>query len=202
MKLTHGGILLSVPDSVYPPAEDSFMLAAGALKLRGGILEIGCGSGIASLVCAKADPSNLVLGVDINPDAVRCARSNARSNRIPNASFIVSDLFARVQGKEFDAILFNPPYLPTAGSEKVGGSLNHAFDGGEDGRAVLDRFLGRFDRYLKPGGTLLLIQSSLNGREKTVKKLRSLGYKTRTIAEERFFFERLFLIKALKPAKA
>ena len=196
---TFRGISLSVPDDVYPPSEDSYLLASSAAYLRGSILEVGCGTGIASLACARADPENFVLGVDISPSAVKCAQGNADANRIHNAIFSVSDMFSDVGVQRFDAILFNPPYLPTAEGEQVRGPLNHAFDGGPDGRKVLDDFLSRFDSYLKPGGVLLLIQSSLNDLEKTTGRLEGLGYKVRVMDSEDFFFESVFLLKAEKP---
>lgn len=196
---TYKGISFSVPDDVYPPSEDSYLLAEAARFLRGSILEMGCGCGLASLMCAKADPENFVLGVDINPSAVRCAQQNADRNRLTNAIFIVSDLFSKVGVQRFDAIIFNPPYLPTTESEQLAGPLNHAFDGGSDGRKVLDRFFDEFDHYLKPGGTLLLIQSSLNDVEKTQSRLEKMGYKVRFMDSENFFFESIFLIKAEKP---
>lgn len=199
MELSYGGLRLQVPDDVYPPAEDSFLLAEGAKRLRGRILEIGCGSGIASLCCAKASSANSVLGLDMNPSAVRCARENARSNGITNAEFRKGDLFNGLAGQEFDGILFNPPYLPTTEAESIQGPLNLAFDGGPDGRRVLERFLAGFDRHLCPGGVLLLIQSSLNDKRKTMAALRSLDYRARTVKEERFFFERIWLLRAVKP---
>lgn len=199
MELRFGKLVISVSPEVYPPAEDSFMLARGAESLRGSILEIGCGSGIASLSAAAADRKNKVLGVDVNPEAVACAEANAKANHIMNARFVVSDLFSGVPDERFDAILFNPPYLPTDDSEKVGGRINAAFDGGKDGREVLDRFLAQFSRYLKGGGTLLLVQSSLNDSEKTEEALSALGYAVEVIAEERFFFERISLVRATKP---
>jgi release factor glutamine methyltransferase len=207
MEISIEGIRLLVPDSVYPPAEDSFMLAHAAKALRGHILEIGCGSGIASLSCAKADSKNSVLGLDMNPEAVSCASENAERNGIKNARFIQSDLFSSLSGgrfdeaeeKRFDAILFNPPYLPTSEEERLKGEINRAYDGGKDGRETLDRFLSSFDPFLKPGGTLLLVQSSLNDPKKTEQKLASLGYKVEKVAQESFFFERLFLFRAIKP---
>lgn len=198
MEFRLDGFLLEVPDTVYRPAEDSLLLASGARKLRGEVLEIGCGSGIASLFCARASGSNSVLGVDINPDAVACAAANASLNKIPNASFRRSDLFSEVTGR-YDAILFNPPYLPTPESERMDGALNDAFDGGPDGRRVLDRFLGHFDSHLRPGGKLLLVQSSLNGEGRTMEVLQALGYAAEIAAEEKFFFERLTLLEASKP---
>lgn len=201
MEIRFGRLVLDVGPDVYPPAEDSFMLAKGAESLRGDILEIGCGSGIASLSAASADAKNKVLGADINPEAVECARRNAKSNGIGNAKFIVSDLFSSVPKKKFDAILFNPPYLPTSQEERIGGPINAAFDGGRDGRAVLNRFLKQFRPFLKRGGTLLLVQSSLNDINRTKKALLAMGLDAEIADEERFFFERLYLVRATSPKR-
>jgi len=198
MELSFEGLSLRVPESVYAPAEDSIMLAKAARELQGKVLEIGCGSGIASLSAARAGCE--VLGVDINTAAVACAGENAARNGIRGTAFIQGDLFSPIpKSANFDVIMFNPPYLPTNENERVGGPLNHAFDGGPDGRCVLDRFLMEFDCYLKPGGTLLLVQSSLNDAEKTEDKLRALGYKITNTASQSFFFESIYLIKAEKP---
>lgn len=197
MELSYNGLALIVSDGVYEPAEDSFLLASAAESLTGRVLEVGCGSGMASLVCAKNGAT--VWGVDISPEAVRCARENAERNSFSNARFMASDLFSAIPEQKFDAILFNPPYLPTTRNERVHGPLNHAFDGGEDGRKVLDRFLEQFDSFLKPGGALFLVQSSLNNEQKTRAKLESLGYDVSVVAGESFFFEKLSLIKASKP---
>jgi release factor glutamine methyltransferase len=196
---SYKGISIEVPDDVYPPSDDSYLLADAASYLRGSILEMGCGSGLASIACAKAHPENLVLGVDISSSAVRIAKQNADRNLLPNALFTVSDLFSKVGVQRFDAIIFNPPYLPTDDDEVIRGPLNHAFDGGADGRKVLERFLDEFDQFLKPGGVLLLIQSSLNGLEKTQSRLEGMGYKVRIMDSEDFFFESIFLLKAEKP---
>jgi len=195
MELEHHGIFLSIPENVYPPAEDSFMLADAVQGLSGNILEVGCGCGIVSLSCAKS--AEEVVGVDINPDAVECSKQNAIRNNITNAKFTQSNLFSNINGK-FDAILFNPPYLPTDKRERMKGDINHAFDGGEDGRKVLDLFLEEFDPYLKPGGTLLLVQSSLNNYEKTASILENKGFSVKVINEKSFFFEKLFIIQATK----
>jgi len=192
MEIFYNSLKLTIPGTVYAPAEDSYMLAASAFS-AGKVLEIGCGSGIVSLSWAKF---NEVTGVDINPDAVAASKENALKNNI-KASFIQSDLFSNVEGK-FDAILFNPPYLPTEQSEKLRGKINHAFDGGADGRAVLTHFLDEFEKYLQPSGKLFLIQSSLNDYDKTIERLHELGFSTEIIEKNDFFFEKLYLIVASK----
>ncbi|MFA5077599.1 MAG: HemK2/MTQ2 family protein methyltransferase [Candidatus Micrarchaeia archaeon] len=193
------GLKLDVGEEVYEPAEDSFLLARHAELLRGRILDMGCGCGIQALACAKACAENLVVGVDINPRAVENSRANAEKNGAGNAEFLVSDLFSNVKGK-FDAIVFNPPYLPTARSERLEGNANAAFDGGKDGRKVTDRFIREFPKYLKPGGKVLLVESSLAGIEKTLGKLRNAGFDAKVVDEERFFFEKIVVIEAGAPA--
>ena len=186
---------IKVSDGVYEPAEDSYMLTEAAKKVKGKVLEIGCGSGIVSLTCAKNGCE--VLGVDINREAVKCAKENAKKNCL-DAKFVYSDLFSKVGKQKFDWILFNPPYLPTEPEEKIRGKLNKAFDGGVDGRKTLDRFLGQFDKFLAEKGKLLLIQSSLNDLDKTNVILNKKSYKTRIIAQESFFFEKLYVLRAEK----
>jgi len=196
--MKYAGLVLEIPDSVYEPAEDSFLLAKHAAKLKGRVLEIGCGSGIAVLNNAKNNPQNEVVGVDINPDAVKCAKENAKRNKLKNAKFFKSDLFSAIAPSEkFDAILFNPPYLPTSKDERVSGKLNSAFDGGKSGRRVLDRFLRAFPKFLKPHGVVLLIHSSLNNPEKTERILKEKGFKTEILETESFFFEKICLMNIL-----
>lgn len=191
------GIRLLIQDSVYEPAEDSMLLAKHATKLKGRVLDMGTGSGIAALANAKANPSNEVIGADLSPEAVACAAANAKKNKIRNASFVVSDFFSALEGG-FDGMTFNPPYLPTEYNERVDGPLNLAFDGGKDGRKVLDRFLKEFDSHMNPGGTLLLLQSSLNGPRKTRSALQKLDYKVRFVGRQDFFFETIWVVMAVK----
>ncbi len=176
--------------NVYEPAEDSFLLTKHAAKLKGDILEIGCGCGVAAIVNAKENIKNKITAVDINEDAIRNSKYNTKLNNIKSIKFLKSNLFSNVHGK-FDYILFNPPYLPTTKNEKLKSNLNLAFDGGASGRKIIDKFLKQFDKYLKPGGSVLLIVSSLNHPEHTIKK----DLQVTVIEEESFFFEKLYLLQ-------
>ena len=117
---------IRVIDDVYPPSEDSILLIE-SLDVREGerILEIGCGSGVVSLHCARYGAT--VTSVDINPSAVECTRRNAENNGL-QLDIRQSDLYEKVDGR-FDTIVFNLPYLPVDDE----GMLAKAWSGGPDG---------------------------------------------------------------------
>ena len=98
----------------------------------------------------------------------------------------------------FDVILFNAPYLPTSQEERLEGYINYAFDGGVDGREVIDRFISEAGRYLKRGGVIQIVQSSLTGERRTLDMLERYGFKGEKSASIRFFFEEIQVITARK----
>jgi release factor glutamine methyltransferase len=203
MEVSFGTLRLSIAPTVYEPSEDSFLLAtyASSLSFGGRVLEIGCGSGIASLSAAAASPKNEVLGVDISPAAVECARENAKRNGIMNCRFEASDLFSSISlSQKFGAILFNPPYLPTTRQEKLAlEEENAAYDGGESGLEVFRRFAKQAPKYLAPSGKAAVIATSLgDGIKKTLEELETQVGQPKILAQESFFFEKIALIEAIK----
>lgn len=192
-KIVFESLVFEVFPNVYLPSDDSFLLAKHSKKLSGRILEIGCGCGFSSIVCAKNNPKNEVFGIDINPSAIENSLHNSRLNNVKNTHFICSNLFENVFGK-FDGIMFNPPYLPTKKEEKIKGIENYAYDGGKNGRETIDKFLDEFEKYLKNNGKVLLIQSSLNNLEKTVSVLEKKKFSVEILEEEKFFFEKLSVV--------
>jgi len=75
-------------------------------------LEIGCGSGIISLLAHKKQAQ--VTCTDINPEAVTCTKENFIKNFGSNLSdfhCIESDLFTSLPPVKFDVIVVNPPYF-------------------------------------------------------------------------------------------
>ena len=70
-------------------------------------LELGCGSGLISIVAAKKGAK--VTATDINPVAVEFLKKNCDQNRV-NLQVIQSDLFQNIPQQPFDIIAINPPY--------------------------------------------------------------------------------------------
>lgn len=196
------GLRLHTQPSVYVPHEDSFLLAdAARTHAKGRVLDLGCGTGIAGLAAARNSAVTEVVFADVNPDALKLAQTNAKANTLKKPhSFVRTDLFAALKGQQFDTICFNPPYLPTEKAEKIEGLENAAYDGGKDGRKVLDHFLKAFASHLAPGGLLLLLNSSVStkdgvsGNAETQKALEKLGFKVEVVGEQAFFFEKLVVL--------
>jgi len=171
---------------VYAPAEDSFLLLS-AVKARKGqrVLEMGTGSGIIAIHCARADC--VVTAADISLDAIENARVNAAINLL-DITLAHSNLFEKVRGK-FDVIIFNPPYLSSRDSEGLTIAEKQPLVGGEGGHEVSVRFLKAAPKYLAPKGRIYLLTSS-ESEEKVLKAARNI-YSVRKIAEQRIFFELL-----------
>ena len=188
---------INIDDNVYIPAEDSYLLADN-LEIKQGqsVLEIGTGSGIVAMYASRLTDNITVT--DINFDACELARKNFEDNGIENIEILFGNLFEPVKNRKFDVILFNTPYLPTEEDEVLDDTINYAFDGGLNGRKVIDLFLNEVRNHLNDNGIVQIIQSSLSGNEETLEKLDQLGFVSEIAEKEHFFFEDITLINAYK----
>ena len=194
--LEYKGTIIYKHPNVYEPAEDTFLLAENLdIKRRDEVLEIGTGTGIITVIAARK--ARRVVATDINEDAIKCALKNTITNRTYNVELRKGDLFEPVKDEKFDLILFNTPYLPTEEDEKLDDELNAAFDGGLEGRETINKFLEEVKDYLKEGGRVQLVQSSLSDNEKTIKKLEELGFDANITAREKCFFEEIVVITGI-----
>ena len=163
------------------------------LKKNDIILEVGIGCGIVSLFMAKLTKN--VTGVDINSHAVELSKKNAKLNNVVNVSFFESDLFDKIDKKsKYDLIIFNLPYVPT--EEIINEPIAKAWDGGADGRKVIDRFLLGCKGFLADGGSVVFLESSLSSYEKSVEYLEDFGFKVEIAGRKKLSFEELVVIRA------
>lgn len=181
-------------DGVYEPHEDSYLLldALQDEELDGKrVCDVGTGTGI--LAAAAARKGAAVTAVDINPDALENARVNLEQAGIETVELVRSDLFTDVSGA-FDVIVCNPPYVP--GEAELGTREERAWQGGEKGRAVIDRFIDAAPDHLAPEGVVLLLQSSKNGVAESIGRFAEQGLDAQVVAEEKVPWERLVVIRA------
>ena len=185
--MLYRGFEIKIPAEVYEPREDTDLLADAAERIANkDVLEVGCGSGIISLILAKN--GNAVTAVDIDPKAVDATIENAVNNRT-HINCFQSDLFQHVHG-QFDYVLFNFPYLPERITEE-----NRSWAAGED-IEVVRGFAHGAKNHLKPSGKLLFVISSLTNLEKVIKIFTFHGHTCKILAEKKIPWETLYLIEA------
>ncbi len=184
--MVNSSISIKECGGVYRPDDDTYLLIR-SISIHEGerVLEVGCGTGIVAIHCARAGA--VVDAVDIDPQAVDCARANIAANRV-GVRVWRSDALENVDD-EYDTIVWNLPYLPV--SEK--GSLALAWSGGEGGVEPLRRLLGQSPDRLRPGGRIIVVVSSR--MDPDLLKTALEGWCITTIGEERLFFERLTVLE-------
>lgn len=194
--LEYDGIHYYNHPNVYEPAEDTFILLENLRVERSDrVLEIGTGTGIIAIKASMN--SRMVVATDINPYAIECAAENIIANKSFNIEIRKGNLFEPVKGEKFDLILFNTPYLPTDDEEKINDELNAAWDGGVDGRMLINRFIEGLPHYFNQGGIVQMVQSSLSDVNMTLKKLENLGFKVSVTARKKVFFEEIAVITGI-----
>jgi release factor glutamine methyltransferase len=168
--------VLTLP-GVFRPRSDTWMLAAALRELRLGpehaVADVCTGSGALALTAALAGAGE-VTAIDVSRRAVLTARLNARLHGV-RVRGRRGDLLDAVAGERFDVIVSNPPYLPAADDQLPRRGPERAWDAGRDGRALLDRLCAQVPAHLRPGGTVLLVHSSLCDEEATLDALRAGG---------------------------
>lgn len=176
---------------VYPPQHDSQllidMLEKTELAQGRRVLDLCTGSGVVAIAAAEFGAAS-VTAFDICPHAVRCSRGNA-----VHAGVIIDVLEGSYSGAldyaPFDVIVSNPPYVPTppAGDTEVipmTAGPARAWNAGVDGRMVLDPLCESAASLLAPGGSMLLVQSTLSGVESSLNALRATGLDAKVIASQ------------------
>ncbi len=190
MKYFYRDLTLEVPDSCYYPREDSELLAEaveGRQLKNKKCLDMGCGSGLLSIIMAKQGAA--VTAADINPEAVAATRRNAAANGA-DVFAVYSDLFANVAEK-FDLVAFNPPYLP--GDEREKKDLTYY--GGKDGRETTRKFLEQARKFLRRNGRILLLISTVTGEKEVADIALENGYSVRQLARKKVPWEELIVLE-------
>lgn len=169
--------------AVYPPSEDSMLLAdaVAAEDLDGArVLDLCTGSGVVALSAKRAGARD-VVAVDVSRRAVLAARINlwGTSGR---SRVLRGDLFAALPDERFDLIVSNPPYVPSRHDELPSRGAARAWDGGRDGRSVVDRICDEAPARLRPGGRMLLVHSDVADPERTVDRLARAGLDVSVVA--------------------
>jgi release factor glutamine methyltransferase len=177
--------VISVP-GVFQPRSDTWMLIdvlrAETLPPGARVLDLCSGSGAIGVAAALAGAT--VTSVDVSRRALLSAWLNARANGV-RVRRRRGSLFAAVPGERFDLILTNPPYLPAEDDALPARGPQRAWDAGRNGRALLDPLCDEVPAHLRPGGSVLIIHSSVCDIGATERALAAGGLEVEIVARHR-----------------
>ena len=143
-----------------PETEILVEKAIQLIKTPAEILDIGAGSGNIAIILAKQTGS-IVTAVENSKKALYVLKKNIRMHHTGDRVFPVRAERFPPQGKTFDMIVSNPPYI----SETEWGELDPtvrdyepkaALVADEEGMAIIRQIIENSRGYLKPGGMLLM----------------------------------------------
>jgi ribosomal protein L3 glutamine methyltransferase len=125
------------------------------------VLDLCTGSGCLAILAALAFPRARVDAVDISSAALAVARINVGRYRLGRRTRLIrSDLFSALQGKRYDVIVCNPPYVTSATMRKLPREYRYepriALAGGPDGLDAARRILREAAAHLAPSGLMVM----------------------------------------------
>lgn len=185
----------AVEPGVYAPQQDSRLLCEALVRTgladRRRTVDLCTGSGVLAIEAARRGASS-VTALDICPRAVRCARANALAAgvrvHVHRGSWVRAMEFG-----PFEVVVCNPPYVPHDAVDDSAAIPAHAgpswaWNGGHDGRLVLDPLCATAPALLERRGTMLLVHSEFAGVEVSLRVLRDGGLDAGIIARKRIPF--------------
>ncbi|MGE5607403.1 MAG: peptide chain release factor N(5)-glutamine methyltransferase [Bacteroidota bacterium] len=181
------------PAVLIPRPETELLVEAvveavkGRMEITG--VDVGTGSGIIVISLAKLLPGSSWYATDISPGALDVAEANAVQLGVEQQiRFLNGDLLepAAGSGVEFDLIVSNPPYIPSAEIGSLQPEVRQepllALDGGPDGLDLYRKLLPQARKLLKADG-IIAVEHGFDQRKSLEDLFRDAGFVTESKAD-------------------
>jgi len=124
-------------------------------------LDLCTGSGCLAILTALAFPHAAVAAVDLSDDALAVAERNVADYHLGDRiELIQSDAFTNLQGRKFDLIISNPPYVNAESVAALPPEYQHepelALGSGDDGLDFTRIILRETKKHLTENGILIV----------------------------------------------
>jgi release factor glutamine methyltransferase len=181
------GLPFVVSRAVLIPRPETEVLVEAVCEQVGSdarILDVGAGSGCISIALARRLPDAEIVALEPSPEAAEVALRNAVSLgvagrvRVWVQSFPPDAPGRTALSLPLDAVVSNPPYIPSAEVERLAPELRcyeprEALDGGPDGLRLMRSLAVESPPLLKPEG-LLAVEVAQGQAEQVTALLRSI----------------------------
>jgi release factor glutamine methyltransferase len=156
---------LKVNSGVLVPRPETELLVEKALEHistdnSSNVLDLGTGSGAIAVAIALERDACRITATDRSGIALDTAKANLANHCPGRADVISSNWFEALEGRRFDVIVSNPPYVSTLHRDLNDPELKHeppaALFSGIDGLDDIRTIVQTASQHLNPGGWLLL----------------------------------------------
>jgi ribosomal protein L3 glutamine methyltransferase len=125
------------------------------------VLDLCTGSGCLAILAAHAFSCTRVDAADISTDALEVAQRNVADYHLQDRVYtIASDLYTNLQGRQYDLIISNPPYVDAASVAALPQEYRHepelALGSGHDGLDATREILKHAAQHLTANGVLVV----------------------------------------------
>ena len=125
------------------------------------ILDLCTGSGCIGIASAYAFDWAEVDLADISPEALDVARRNVKDHQLQDQVTVYqSDLFSALDGRKYDIIVSNPPYVDAEDMAALPDEFKRepelGLTAGNDGLDLVKVILNQAANYMNPGGILVV----------------------------------------------
>ncbi len=125
------------------------------------ILDLCTGGGCIAIASAQVFPLAQVDATDLSVDALIVAEKNRQNHHVDDQlTLYQGDLFSGLEGRRYDVIVSNPPYVDIEDMAALPEEFRHepelALASGQDGLDIVRRILQQAVGFLKPRGVLIV----------------------------------------------
>jgi release factor glutamine methyltransferase len=171
------------PDVLVPRPETELLVERALMHIPESgacvLVDLGCGSGAVAIAIATERPTCTITATDTSQAALNIAQENAAKHCPERIQFCKGNWFEPLEGRSFNCIVSNPPYVSSVQPELTGPELAHepqqALYSGADGLDDIRQLIAVSPNYLLENG-YLLIEHGFDQADTIAALLRQTGF--------------------------